>query len=503
MPNDPQPTGNAPRAAIIAHPGKVDMDALHSAVRAAERRYGWHESAWYETTPERLGDALAREALGFHPAGGDGPHDDDDTDGEPPRAENAAAESEAAVDDVTHPPKPDLVIAAGGDGTVRAVAATLQNTGIPLGIVPAGTGNLLARNLGIDVNNVAAAVETAFAGNDARIDTGLATAERPDGTREDFVFTVLGGVGIDAGMIANTPSGLKRKVGWLAYLTGIVRSIRAGAHFTARVRVGVDHSHPVRAQSIMVGNCGLMPGGMMLLPDASTDDGLLDMCVLRPRGLLGWVKVWARISWQTLVARSHQQSGRTVFGRSRDIRALRYEQGAEVVFRLTSGPQEFEIDGEAVGEIVAARLQVQPLALTVRTPTGKASRQRLLLDEVVARSDLQRRRMRRRMARARSRLSTAARATNEAVTEGADAVGTAVAEGASTVGTAVAEGASTVGTAVAEGASTVGTAVAEGASTVSTAAGDAAEAARDAITEPAESAGLAAVGDPRKEPAQK
>lgn len=339
------------------------MDAFRSAVAAAEREHDWGPSSWYETTPDKSGAELATEA------------------------------SETG---------PDLVIAAGGDGTVRAVAEALESTDVALGVVPAGTGNLLARNLGIDVTDLEKAVETAFGGDEQQIDVGHVRAERPGGEREDFVFTVLGGIGVDAGMIANTPSDLKRRVGWLAYVAGIYRTIVSGAHFTARVRVEDRSVHNLRAQSIMVGNCGLMPGGMLLLPDAEIDDGLLDVCVLRPRGVFGWMQVWARMTWRTLVTRSEAQIGRKMVGNSRDIRALRYEQGSSGVFRLSSGPEEFEVDGEAVGPVVAARFTVRHAALTVRVP--KATEARPLLDEFMERGRRHQLRMRTQVSDARRRL---------------------------------------------------------------------------------------------------
>lgn len=356
------------RAAIVVHPNKVDLDALRLAVERAEQSHGWEPSLWLETTPDRLGDTLAREAI------------------------------EAGA---------GLVVAAGGDGTVRAVADALEDTATALGIVPAGTGNLLARNLSIDVTDLQGAVETAFGGIERRIDVGHARAERPDGTRENFVFTVLGGVGVDAGMIANTPSALKKRVGWLAYLTGIHRTIVRGSNFTARIRIDDSPADALRAQSIMVGNCGLMPGGVLLLPDAEIDDGLLDACVLRPRGVLGWLQISLRMVWHTVVTHSEQQTGRKVFGQARDIRALRYEQGKTVVFRLTSGPEEFEIDGEAVGEVVAAHLSVNPSALLVRAPAREPLVGRLMIDEMFERGRRHRLRMRRRVAEARLRLRRA------------------------------------------------------------------------------------------------
>ena len=317
-----------PRAAVIAHPGKVDLAALRGDIAATEAQYGWGPSRWYTTEPGREGDVLTAEALAD---------------------------------------APDLVIAAGGDGTVRTVASTLRGTSTPLGIVPAGTGNLLARNLRLDVTSRAACVRAAFTGDDVRIDVGVATVERPSGTREDLVFTVLSGIGVDAGMIANTPAELKQQIGWLAYLAGIAKSVVIGSHFTARLKLGEARASTVHAQTVLFGNCGLMPGGMVLLPDARIDDGLLDVCVVSPRSIFGWFSVWRAVVWQSGLLR-HSAFGRKLIAEQRPRRVLRYEQTSSSTFRLAHGAEEFEVDGDAAGEIVAARITLDPESLTVRVP---------------------------------------------------------------------------------------------------------------------------------------
>lgn len=314
------------RAAIVAHPERADLAPLRSLVAAAEREFGWAPSTWHLTAPEQPGDVLARDA--------------------------AAAGHE-------------LVIAAGGDGTVRSVAEALAGSEVPLGIVAAGTGNLLARNLGIPSSH-RHSVRIAFGGTDRRIDVGRATVERPDGSRERLVFTVLAGVGIDAGMIEHTSNRLKRQVGWPAYLGGILHSILDGGHLTARLQLDEGRVRHVRARSIMVGNCGQIPGGVVLLPDARVDDERLDVAVLSPRGLIGWLQVWFQVLVQSGLLR-HTQFGRKLLTTARrTLRVLSYEQAQRVRFRLQSGPQSFEVDGDAAGEIIAASLRVEPQALLVR-----------------------------------------------------------------------------------------------------------------------------------------
>lgn len=321
------------RAAVIVHPVKADVAALRVQVEAAEHEFGWEPSEWFETTPERLGDELAEDAIA-----------------------NGAS----------------LVIASGGDGTVRAVASTLAGTDVPLAIVPAGTGNLLARNLDIDVLDLRSAVWIAFGGITRHIDIGRARVERPDGSRESYAFTVLGGIGVDAGMIANTSDALKKRVGWVAYLDGILKTVLGGAAFHVRLKFDEGAPRSTRAQSVMIGNCGVMPGGILLLPDARVDDGALDTAVMRPRGFIGWLQILHAMSIQSGLLR-HSEFGRKLVSENRKrVRALSYVQSRTVTFRVTSDPEEFEIDGEAVGEVVAGRVEVVPAALPVKVRDPEA-----------------------------------------------------------------------------------------------------------------------------------
>ncbi|WP_394254541.1 diacylglycerol/lipid kinase family protein [Pseudoclavibacter helvolus] len=346
-------------AAIVVNPVKVDTKALRAAVAESAERYEWPEALWFETTVDDPGAGQTKEAI-------------------------AAGAT--------------MVIAAGGDGTVRLVAETLAGSDVALGVVPGGTGNLLARNIGIEVaggmtdtvselmqnastllpgakpsnlpmTTLARAVEVAFGGVDARIDLGWAAVEREDKTRERMAFTVMGGVGVDAGMIANTSEDLKKKVGWVAYLGGIARSVANGPNFHLRLRVdGKAHARSLRAATVMVGNCGLMPGGLHLLPDAEIDDGRLDLAIMRPNGFIGWLQIYGRIVVQSGIMRRTDVGRRILLQGRKRVRALTYAQVEEVTFRLDSGPEEFEVDGDAAGQITAARIWIEPASLTVRTP---------------------------------------------------------------------------------------------------------------------------------------
>lgn len=237
----------------------------------------------------------------------------------------------------------DLVVAVGGDGTVRGCAEGLADTGVPLGIVPIGTGNLLARTLGIPAHARAALAVAlgvrGVAGTDRPIDLAVA-----DGAP----FTAMAGMGLDARVVAATR--LKHHLGWLAYaMTGAAHLALPPDRFTIRM----DGGAPVEraARSVVVGNSGLLPGGFSLLPDARIDDGLLDVGILAPHGPLGWPRVAARV-----LMHSHHQD-----------RQLERFQAREVeITAHTVLPRE--VDGDIVAPARTLTVAVRPGALLARVP---------------------------------------------------------------------------------------------------------------------------------------
>jgi YegS/Rv2252/BmrU family lipid kinase len=245
-----------------------------------------------------------------------------------------AAANSAALDGA------DLVVAVGGDGTVRGCAEGLARTAVPLAVVPHGTANLLARTLRVPGNPKAAlAVALGPGSADRAID--LAVADR-------VLFTAMAGMGLDAAVVAGTR--LKHRFGWLAYaMSGAVHLALAPASF----RIRLDDGAPIEreARSVVVGNSGLLPGGFCLLPDARLDDGVLDVGVLAPRGLFGWTRLATRV-----LTRSHRQD-----------RMLERFQARKV--EITAGaPLPREVDGEIVTAGLSLTVTVLPSALTVRMP---------------------------------------------------------------------------------------------------------------------------------------
>jgi len=314
-------------AAVIYNPIKVRVKTLKSTVKAAESAAGWNKTLWFETSVLDPGGEIARQAL----------------------AEGV-----------------DVVMAAGGDGTVRAVAESLRGTGVPLALLPSGTGNVLARNLALTLNNLSHSVDTAFTGTVRAIDLGVVEAERADGSRSTHTFLAMAGIGLDAQMAANTNAVLKARAGWLAYIDPIAKALRD--HNSVKVRYSVDGSSPRAAtvNTIIVGNCGLLPGNVLLLPEAEIDDGIFDIVAFRPKGFFGWVQISVKLFWENGVLR-RSTVGRRLISLSREIRALRYLRGTELTLRLER-PEDFELDGDPYGEAIALKAWVDHLALNVMVP---------------------------------------------------------------------------------------------------------------------------------------
>ena len=299
------------RVGVVFNPIKVgDADVFKDRVRVVAARDGWSEPKFWETTIEDPGAGQAQEAL------------------------------ESGV---------DLIIAAGGDGTVRIVCDEVARTGVAVGVLPHGTGNLLARNIGIPLN-IKDALDVVFSGQDRAID--LATFSTDSG--EDTVFLVMAGLGMDAAIMTGVDDTLKAKVGWVAYFVSGIKALRFAP---VRVSISVDDGEFVkfRARTIVVGNVGFLQGGIPLLPDAEIDDGLLDVVVLAPKRFLGWLAIVVR-----------------VIGRQkRTNKRLDRMTGKKVVIRAEK-PTPMQLDGDPVGDGTEITIEVQPGVLLIRVPLGPA-----------------------------------------------------------------------------------------------------------------------------------
>lgn len=325
----------ANRAAIVYNPIRMPIERIRRAVGEQEHRHGWDKTLWFETDRDDSGRQAAKRALASNPA---------------------------------------VMIVAGGDGTVRAVGEVIAGTGVSMGLVPLGTGNLLARNLGVSLGDPTRSVAAAFDGTTRSIDVGRVEVEYPSGERSRQTFLVMAGIGLDASMAKETSATAKRRLGWAAYVFPIARSILGNKRFALRYRVDDGRIRSTRTHTVIVGNCGTLTGSMLLLPKAEVDDGLLDVVLLRPKGRFGWARIGTRLTVQRMARRS--QMGREALANTVDLRALAYAQGKEFQVRFES-PQEAQLDGDTVGEVLAARITVDPAALNVRVVDDRPRRNAL------------------------------------------------------------------------------------------------------------------------------
>ncbi|MFG2481106.1 diacylglycerol kinase family protein [Streptomyces fagopyri] len=256
-----------------------------------------------------------------------------------------------------------LVVVCGGDGTVRTVADALAGSGVPLAVVPCGTGNLLARNLGLPLSP-AEALGAALRGTAHPLDLGHIEGDGLPATH----FAAMSGAGLDAAMIEHTDERAKSAMGWPAYLLagiGTLRTPRMG------LTLRLDGAPALRrtARMVLVANVGTVQGGLTLLPSARPDDGRLDLLVLDPRGPGGWMRAMGTLlrgrSRTRLAAApdsvATQDGGRTGV----PVEFFTFRR-AELVF---DSPQSRELDGDPVGSGRRLTAEVRPGALTVLLPS--------------------------------------------------------------------------------------------------------------------------------------
>jgi diacylglycerol kinase (ATP) len=297
-----QPPDRRRRCAVIYNPIKVS-DGFRDRVSAALDAGGWSDTLWFETTEADPGRGQVAEAVAA---------------------------------------KPVLVIGAGGDGTVRIVADGLADTGIPLGVIPAGTANLLARNLSLPQDE-AGAIKVALGDATRTIDLVSLSA---DGGRPEH-FAVMAGAGVDAMIMDETDPDLKAKVGPAAYF---VAAGKALGRLPIRFTVQIDNQRPRhrKAMLVVVANVGGLPGGLNLVPEAVPDDGLLNVFIASPRRFGDWVKVVVR-----LITRRRKGSD-----------PLDSFHGRRVRIGLTE-PDNYQLDGDVAGTCAELVAEVRPGALIV------------------------------------------------------------------------------------------------------------------------------------------
>lgn len=290
-----------PRSAVVVNPVKVaDLEEFRRTVDGALAAAGWPAPTWHETTVEDPG----------------------------------RGQTEQAVRDGA-----EVVFACGGDGTVMACVTALAGTEVALAVLPQGTGNLLAANLGLS-NDLATGLAVAVERGRRRLDVGAV---------EEQCFAVMAGMGFDAQMLDSTSETTKKRIGWPAYVVGAAKHLRDRP---MRVSIKIDDEPPLRrrARSVLVANVGRLQGGVRLLTDAEPDDGWLDVAVLTPRTLGHWMAMgWALVRRRGSVPRME------VF------RARRVE--------ITSNrAQPRQLDGDLIEPGRALKAEIRPQSLWLCVP---------------------------------------------------------------------------------------------------------------------------------------
>jgi len=240
----------------------------------------------------------------------------------------------------------DLVVAAGGDGTVSGVVDGLVESSIPLCILPTGTGNLIARELGIPTG----------------VDEAVALIDGPSGTRRidamrigDRVFILNVSVGVSVSVVRSATTGLKNRLGRLAYLWGILlRMFRWRSHPLTVAVDGVAEEY--RAIEVSVMNCGMLPKALYLNgPTLSVDDGHLDVFVLGMKAIRDYPGMIFNV----------------LAGRPFDFlwRFLEVEKHATI---RSDRPLRVQADGDIVGT-TPVEIEVLPAAVRVLVPQEAAT----------------------------------------------------------------------------------------------------------------------------------
>lgn len=288
--------------AVVAHTGKSMVGGL-GELRRVLSDAGHADAHWYEVRKSKKAPDCVREAL------------------------DVGAK---------------LVFVWGGDGMMQRCVDVLAGTDVTLAILPAGTGNLLARNLAIP-ETIEEAVRTGLEGDCRRLDTGKVNGEH---------FAVMAGAGLDALMIDDADSGLKDRLGRAAYvLTGArnlgIRPVQA----TVKVDGRRFYRGPITC--LLAGNMSKVLGGIDLFEGSEPDDGLLDVGVVTAQGRVQWVRTM----------------GRVVAGHPERSPFVATTRGAQIRVMLEK-PTPYELDGGARKPTTKLKIKMHPGSMRVKVPPG-------------------------------------------------------------------------------------------------------------------------------------
>jgi len=253
---------------------------------------------------------------------------------EVPKAKRASEQVQRALDEGA-----DVVFAWGGDGTVRRCIDVLAGSPASLAVLPAGTANQFATNLGIP-EDIEGAVDVGLRGDRRILDVGRFEKER---------FAVMAGAGFDAAMIRDADE-LKERIGRAAYLWSGSRNLREDG-FGAEIAVDGTDWYEGSATCILLGNLGDIFGGVDVFPDARPDDGMLELGIVTAEGLLQWTRTLAR----TAVG----DPNRSPFVRTTKAKTVKVRLDRKV---------RYELDGGDRSKVKSFSVKVEPGALSVCVP---------------------------------------------------------------------------------------------------------------------------------------
>lgn len=288
--------------AVVAHAGKTFGGGLDE-LRTVLANEGFADPLWFEVDKSKQAPKRARQAV------------------------DAGA---------------DLVFVWGGDGTVQRCVNALAGTGVEIAILPAGTANLLATNLGVP-KDLPGAVSVGLHGDRRHLDTGTVNGEH---------FAVMAGAGFDALMIRDADRGLKDRVGRAAYVWTGAKNLNA-SRVKVVVRVDGKRFFKGRVSCVLVANVGKVIGGIQAFEGAQPNDGRLEIGVVTARNSVQWTRTLARMAT----------------GKAEKSPYVHVTSGK--VFKLAFDHRiRYELDGGDRPSVKKIRVEVCPGSITVCVPSG-------------------------------------------------------------------------------------------------------------------------------------
>lgn len=235
----------------------------------------------------------------------------------------------------------DLIFIWGGDGSVQRCIDAAVGAPVTLAILPAGTANLLANNLGIPID-LEEAVDVGLHGNNHTIDVGKMNGEH---------FAVMAGIGFDALMIRDTDTAIKDRFGRAAYIWTGARHIHSTPVRT-EVRIDGHTWFDDKASCVLIANVGSIGGGVTAFDHASPDDGKLDVAVMTASGVWQWLRTLTRAS----------------VGHADKSPLVQMTQATKITVE-TRKRLPYELDGGARPKTNKLRVHVVAHAVTIRVPS--------------------------------------------------------------------------------------------------------------------------------------